>query len=72
MDQDLIKLVNRLQDTFHNLGEKFPISDSFQTNVIAKGGELDMPQLVVVCHCVIHWYSELSYWQGWQSVGRQI
>jgi len=21
MDQDLIKLVNRLQDTFHNLGE---------------------------------------------------
>ncbi|KNZ74989.1 Dynamin-related protein DNM1 [Termitomyces sp. J132] len=31
MDQDLIKLVNRLQDTFSNLG-----------------GELDMPQLVVV------------------------
>ncbi|KAG7093397.1 hypothetical protein E1B28_007079 [Marasmius oreades] len=31
MDSDLIKLVNRLQDTFHNLG-----------------GELDMPQLVVV------------------------
>ncbi|KAH6915673.1 dynamin protein dnm1 [Coprinopsis sp. MPI-PUGE-AT-0042] len=31
MDQDLIKLVNRLQDTFTNLG-----------------GELDMPQLVVV------------------------
>ncbi|KAF8643005.1 hypothetical protein AX16_009250 [Volvariella volvacea WC 439] len=31
MDQDLIKLVNKLQDTFANLG-----------------GELDMPQLVVV------------------------
>ncbi|KAG9313222.1 Dynamin central region-domain-containing protein, partial [Chiua virens] len=31
MDSDLIKLVNRLQDTFHHLG-----------------GELDMPQLVVV------------------------
>ncbi|KAF8240222.1 hypothetical protein L208DRAFT_1384664 [Tricholoma matsutake] len=31
MDQDLIKLVNKLQDTFSNLG-----------------GELDMPQLVVV------------------------
>ncbi|PPR01554.1 hypothetical protein CVT24_005880 [Panaeolus cyanescens] len=31
MDQDLIKLVNKLQDTFNNLG-----------------GELDMPQLVVV------------------------
>ncbi|KAH9986690.1 dynamin protein dnm1 [Russula compacta] len=31
MDEDLIKLVNRLQDTFSNLG-----------------GELDMPQLVVV------------------------
>lgn len=31
MDSDLIKLVNKLQDTFHNLG-----------------GELDMPQLVVV------------------------
>lgn len=31
MDSDLIKLVNRLQDTFSNLG-----------------GELDMPQLVVV------------------------
>ncbi|KAM6497382.1 Dynamin central region domain containing protein [Amanita muscaria] len=35
MDQDLIKLVNRLQDTFSNLG--WPL-----------GGELDMPQLVVV------------------------
>ncbi|KAF9068382.1 Dynamin central region-domain-containing protein [Rhodocollybia butyracea] len=31
MDSDLINLVNKLQDTFHNLG-----------------GELDMPQLVVV------------------------
>ncbi|KAH7106086.1 dynamin protein dnm1 [Auriculariales sp. MPI-PUGE-AT-0066] len=31
MDGDLIKLVNKLQDTFHNLG-----------------GELDMPQIVVV------------------------
>ncbi|KAF5379430.1 hypothetical protein D9615_006518 [Tricholomella constricta] len=31
MDQDLIKLVNKLQDTFSNLG-----------------GELDMPQLIVV------------------------
>ncbi|KAF9224134.1 hypothetical protein BS17DRAFT_802085 [Gyrodon lividus] len=31
MDSDLIKLVNRLQDTFNNLG-----------------GELDMPQLIVV------------------------
>ncbi|KIK05685.1 hypothetical protein K443DRAFT_130271 [Laccaria amethystina LaAM-08-1] len=35
MDQDLIKLVNKLQDTFSNLG----------TSVC---GELDMPQLVVV------------------------
>ncbi|PFH50948.1 hypothetical protein AMATHDRAFT_143771 [Amanita thiersii Skay4041] len=35
MDQDLIKLVNKLQDTFSNLGW-------------ALGGELDMPQLVVV------------------------
>ncbi|KZT21012.1 hypothetical protein NEOLEDRAFT_1099926 [Neolentinus lepideus HHB14362 ss-1] len=33
MDADLIKLVNKLQDTFHNLG---------------KWGELDMPQLAVV------------------------
>ncbi|KAK2467354.1 hypothetical protein APHAL10511_000589 [Amanita phalloides] len=35
MDGDLIKLVNKLQDTFSNLG--WPL-----------GGELDMPQLVVV------------------------
>ncbi|KZV81737.1 hypothetical protein EXIGLDRAFT_641227 [Exidia glandulosa HHB12029] len=36
MDGDLIKLVNKLQDTFHNLGAP------------DVGGELDMPQLVVV------------------------
>ncbi|KIM90252.1 hypothetical protein PILCRDRAFT_59903 [Piloderma croceum F 1598] len=35
MDSDLIKLVNKLQDTFSNLGDSI-------------GGELDMPQLVVV------------------------
>ncbi|EDR14451.1 uncharacterized protein LACBIDRAFT_244551 [Laccaria bicolor S238N-H82] len=35
MDLDLIKLVNKLQDTFSNLGTTI-------------GGELDMPQLVVV------------------------
>ncbi|KAF8513007.1 Dynamin central region-domain-containing protein [Hysterangium stoloniferum] len=35
MDSDLIQLVNKLQDTFANLGER-------------AGGELDMPQLAVV------------------------
>lgn len=50
MDQDLIKLVNKLQDTFSNLGQaltQFQISvpDVFHSFA---GGELDMPQLVVV------------------------
>ena len=33
--------------------------DGFQTNIIAKGGELDMPQLVVVCLCVVKWWHQL-------------
>ncbi|KAF9483003.1 hypothetical protein BDN70DRAFT_800459 [Pholiota conissans] len=39
MDSELIKLVNKLQDTFSNLGTHYYLSS---------GGELDMPQLVVV------------------------
>ncbi|KAI6023353.1 Dynamin central region-domain-containing protein [Pisolithus marmoratus] len=51
MDVDLIKLVNRLQDTFSNLGAHNECSwavgfDSWRT--YTTGGELDMPQLVVV------------------------
>jgi hypothetical protein len=47
MDQDLIRLVNKLQDTFGNLG---PFNTVFQFVELINftGGELDMPQLVVV------------------------
>lgn len=47
MDSDLIKLVNKLQDTFHNLGEALYSQKNLSTDNDA-GGELDMPQLVVV------------------------
>jgi hypothetical protein len=51
MDSDLIKVVNRVQDCFANLGE-CTLSDASScagNSVIARaGGELDMPQLVVV------------------------
>jgi hypothetical protein len=51
MDSDLIKLVNKLQDTFSNLGEYY-IPNQFLSpayaNASSIGGELDMPQLVVV------------------------
>jgi hypothetical protein len=49
MDSDLIKLVNKLQDTFSNLGEYY-IPNQFLSPAYASsiGGELDMPQLVVV------------------------
>ena len=49
MDQDLIKLVNRLQDTFHNLGKLVLLTMFIGTKFLVPGGELDMPQLVVVC-----------------------
>ena len=60
MDQDLIKLVNRLQDTFHNLGMLSSSDDcSPELNICVKGGELDMPQLVVVCLFANAFMSEL-------------
>jgi hypothetical protein len=61
MDEDLIKLVtNKLQDTFSNLGVRphlvhhitvyscSTLAPSARCIAFA-GGELDMPQLVVVC-----------------------
>lgn len=49
MDQDLIKLVNKLQDTFSNLGT---LHSDLTCNILLNpghtGGELDMPQLIVV------------------------
>jgi dynamin 1-like protein len=51
MDSDLIKLVNKLQDTFSNLGEHCITNKKMFLNspyAYAIGGELDMPQLVVV------------------------
>lgn len=48
MDADLIKLVNKLQDTFANLGE-YDVALSRHIPDETAGGELDMPQLAVVC-----------------------
>jgi len=55
MDENLIKLVNKLQDTFSNLGARPTLaciallSTDHSTSWVAfAGGELDMPQLVVV------------------------
>ena len=48
MDADLIKLVNRLQDTFANLGASSTHVLSFSSAHVRLGGELDMPQLAVV------------------------
>ncbi len=60
MDENLIKLVNRLQDTFSNLGacprshlhrvivHLLPNVDTDPHDAAFTGGELDMPQLVVV------------------------
>jgi dynamin 1-like protein len=50
MDSDLIKLVNKLQDTFSNLGKCYIPNFFFLSPAYASsiGGELDMPQLVVV------------------------
>ena len=48
MDADLIKLVNKLQDTFANLGA-CPRSSLLPAAAhVRPGGELDMPQLAVV------------------------
>ena len=49
MDADLIKLVNKLQDTFANLGQFASLCCRLSTHVPRAGGELDMPQLAVVC-----------------------
>jgi len=49
MDSDLIKLVNRLQDTFNDLGMCMGLGQ-WAINLFQSGGELDMPQLVVVSH----------------------
>jgi hypothetical protein len=49
MDTDLIKLVNKLQDTFNNLGvSSVTFYAAVEYLTFFKGGELDMPQLVVV------------------------
>lgn len=49
MDNDLIKLVNKLQDTFINLGTfSFPTAQVRARLKMRVGGELDMPQLAVV------------------------
>ena len=50
MDADLIKLVNKLQDTFANLGTHSSCWRSMFTIDLYRlvGGELDMPQLAVV------------------------
>jgi hypothetical protein len=48
MDTDLIKLVNKLQDTFTNLGTSLVSLFNGQRDLTCvAGGELDMPQLVV-------------------------
>ena len=48
MDADLIKLVNKLQDTFANLGRFHMLSVPLAFAHAPTGGELDMPQLAVV------------------------
>lgn len=51
MDAQLISLVNTLQDTFSNLGQWFFMllaSEQVLTILYLTGGELDMPQIVVV------------------------
>ena len=48
MDADLIKLVNKLQDTFANLGTCSLVLPYFPAIHVRLGGELDMPQLAVV------------------------
>lgn len=52
MDSDLITLVNKLQDTFSNLGTLSMLEIlsfySLYANFIL-GGDLDMPQIAVVC-----------------------
>jgi dynamin 1-like protein len=50
MDADLIKLVNKLQDTFSNLGTYLyaRLIGTFGLYATFVGGELDMPQLAVV------------------------
>ena len=49
MDKDLINLVNKLQDTFSNLGVSYSVLENVWNTNTCEGGELDMPQLVVVC-----------------------
>jgi len=50
MDGDLIKLVNKLQDTFSNLGEllRLPLSVLKPIMKPSSGGELDMHQIADV------------------------
>jgi hypothetical protein len=52
MDSDLIQLVNKLQDTFANLGEQRAVVAWVARQAVwlieRVGGELDMPQLAVV------------------------
>lgn len=49
MDNDLIKLVNKLQDTFINLGTLCSPTAQVRARLKMRvGGELDMPQLAVV------------------------
>lgn len=51
MDAQLISLVNTLQDTFSNLGQwlfMLLASEQALTTLCLTGGELDMPQIVVV------------------------
>lgn len=57
MDTDLIRVVNKLQDTFATLG-----------------GDLDMPQLVVVCDQIIrpNLHAQHNFAIGWQSVRWEI
>lgn len=57
MDGDLIQLVNKLQDTFANLGERahWPLRLRQRGKKLTKrvGGELDMPQLAVVSGTIV-------------------
>ena len=50
MDSELINLVNKLQDTFSNLGKHTGLIQTRRLLTRCAGGELDMPQIAVVSY----------------------
>ncbi len=58
MDADLIKVVNKLQDTFHNLGMLISANSLlchvWNCSWKIAGGELDMPQFAFVSDCLFY------------------